>query len=101
KSVSNVINGYATVSLELRRRVEAAADELGYRPNLLARALRSGAGGLVTIVLPERSPHEIRDLTARLTQVAVDLGYSVVTDRADTLDGPSCVVVMPSGPTRR
>ncbi|WES65846.1 LacI family DNA-binding transcriptional regulator [Microbacter sp. GSS18] len=41
KTVSNVANGYGNVAEETRRRVQAVIDELGYRPNLVARELRS------------------------------------------------------------
>lgn len=42
KTVSNVVTGAANVSAETRMRVEAVIDELGYLPNLAARALRTG-----------------------------------------------------------
>ncbi|QEW03471.1 CGNR zinc finger domain-containing protein [Microbacterium lushaniae] len=48
KTVSNVITGAVNVGAATRLRVEAAIEELDYRPNLAARALRTGrnvAGG--------------------------------------------------------
>ena len=39
-TVSNVLSGSATVTDELRQRVEAAIAELDYRPNLIARSLK-------------------------------------------------------------
>lgn len=42
KTVSRVINGEATVAPELAQRVNRAAATLDYRPNLIARNLRSG-----------------------------------------------------------
>jgi hypothetical protein len=44
KTVSNVVTGAVPVAPGTRARVEAAIAELGYRPNLAARALRTGAG---------------------------------------------------------
>ena len=38
------------IAQETWRRVEAAAEELGYRPNLTARALRTGTSGTVAMV---------------------------------------------------
>jgi hypothetical protein len=42
KTVSNVVTGTIRVAPATRQRVEAAIDELGYRPNLAARALSTG-----------------------------------------------------------
>lgn len=42
KTVSNVVTGAVPVSASTRARVEAAIDELDYRPNLAARELRTG-----------------------------------------------------------
>jgi predicted RNA-binding Zn ribbon-like protein len=44
KTVSNVVTGGVPVSAPTRARVEAAIAELGYVPNLAARALRTGRG---------------------------------------------------------
>lgn len=46
KTVSNVVTGTVRVAEPTRARVLAAIDELGYRPNLAARALRAGAAGV-------------------------------------------------------
>jgi LacI family transcriptional regulator len=43
KTVSRVVNGEAGVSADLVARVESAAQQLDYRPNLTASSLRSGA----------------------------------------------------------
>jgi predicted RNA-binding Zn ribbon-like protein len=48
KTVSNVVTGAATVSPATRMRVEAAIEELDYRPNLVARALRTGRDAAVS-----------------------------------------------------
>ncbi|MBT2484681.1 LacI family DNA-binding transcriptional regulator [Microbacterium sp. ISL-108] len=42
KTVSNVVTGAVPVSPATRERVEAAIEELDYRPNLAARELRRG-----------------------------------------------------------
>jgi LacI family transcriptional regulator len=51
KTVSRVVNGTPTVAPELAQRVRAAADKLGYRPNLTASDLRRGDGRTNTIAL--------------------------------------------------
>lgn len=58
KTVSNVVNDYVHVSPELRARVSAAIEELGYRPNLSARNLRRGRTGMIALALPSvRAPY--------------------------------------------
>ncbi|AYF98200.1 LacI family DNA-binding transcriptional regulator [Protaetiibacter intestinalis] len=55
KTVSNVINDYPHVSEATRVRVQAAIDQLGYRPNRTARTLRSGRTGAIGLAVPELS----------------------------------------------
>jgi DNA-binding LacI/PurR family transcriptional regulator len=58
KSVSNVVNGTGSVSAEVREKVLAAIDQLGYRPNLAARQLRTGSSGQVGLAIPDlREPY--------------------------------------------
>jgi DNA-binding LacI/PurR family transcriptional regulator len=52
RTVSNVVNDYPHVSDDVRRRVTEAVRQLGYRPNLAARALSSGRSGLLALVAP-------------------------------------------------
>lgn len=47
KTVSNVVNGAEHVSDRTRERVQCVIDELGYRPNLAARALATGRSSAV------------------------------------------------------
>jgi DNA-binding LacI/PurR family transcriptional regulator len=49
-TVSRVLAGRVPVSLETRARVLKAIEELGYRPNELARSLRVGRGRSVALV---------------------------------------------------
>ena len=52
-TVSNVVRGSAVVAPSTRARVETAIDELGYRPDGVARALRRGSTGLVGMIVPD------------------------------------------------
>ncbi len=54
--VSYVFNdGPRGVSDDARRRVLAAAAELGYRPNRIARALRASHSGFIGVISPDSS----------------------------------------------
>ncbi len=52
-TVSRVLAGTRPVGAETARTVRAAAERLGYRPNHVARALRSRSTGTVGLVLPQ------------------------------------------------
>ncbi|MDR7304002.1 LacI family DNA-binding transcriptional regulator [Haloactinomyces albus] len=70
--VSYVINdGPRPVAAETRERVLAAAAELGYRPNRVARALRSRTTGVVGLVLADASNPYFAAL-ARCIEQALD-----------------------------
>ena len=49
-TVSNILNGKAKASEETTKRVLEAVERLGYRPNLMARGLRSQKSGMIGII---------------------------------------------------
>lgn len=52
-TVSNALNGNGRVSEEVIDRIKARAKELGYRPSIAARALKSGQTGILGLVMPD------------------------------------------------
>jgi DNA-binding LacI/PurR family transcriptional regulator len=75
--VSRVINGHPSVAPLTRERVQQAIAELGYRPNLAARALVTGSTrtiGLVTIKINQYGPAQTM---LGLEKAARAAGYSV------------------------
>ena len=96
RTVSNVLNGRPHVRVEVQDRVRAAVEALDYRPNLLARTLRSGRHETVTLVLPETDAERRRELARRLVEVALELGYVPAGDAAEAAARPGLVVVDPS-----
>ncbi|MCC9624454.1 substrate-binding domain-containing protein [Thalassospira sp. MA62] len=69
-AVSRSFTPGAYVSEKVRTRVLAAAQELGYLPNVLARGLIAGSSGLVALIIgPMTSPQDaplIEDVTCKL-----------------------------------
>ena len=77
QTVSRVINGHPSVAPLTRERVQQAIAELGYRPNLAARALVTGSTrtiGLVTIKINQYGPAQTM---LGLEKAARAAGYSV------------------------
>ena len=83
RTVSNVVNGFAQVAPDTRSRVQQVLDEMGYRPNAIARTLRQGRSGLIALVLPELDVPYFAELTRAVIQQAAAAGYTVVVDQTD------------------
>lgn len=81
KTVSNVVNGYVHVKDATRDRVQRAIDELGYRPNLTARSLRSGRSGVLALAVPELDVPYFAELARLVVETAADRGYTVLIDQ--------------------
>lgn len=52
-TVSRVLNGNYPVSKEAREKIERTIQELGYRPNLVARSLKSSSTGMLGVVVAD------------------------------------------------
>lgn len=78
KTVSNVVNGTGVVSAEMRERILATIDKLGYRPNVAARALRTGTSGLVALGLPDLREPYFAEFASSFFTVAQRRGLNVV-----------------------
>ncbi len=50
--VSRALSGYSDVKADTRRRILEAAEQMGYRPNAIARGLRTGRSGMFALILP-------------------------------------------------
>ncbi|UBU13101.1 LacI family DNA-binding transcriptional regulator [Nonomuraea gerenzanensis] len=83
RTVSNVVNGYAPVSAELRARVQVALDQLDYRPNLIARNLKQGRTGMIAFVVPELDVPYFAELAREVIKAARAHGYVVMIDQTD------------------
>lgn len=77
-TVSRVLNGHPRVAPDLVKRVEAAAEQVNYRPNAAGRALRRQKADLLAAIVPDvRNPFFVRLIEA-FERSANAAGYSVV-----------------------
>ena len=77
KTVSRVLNDEPYVSAEARRRVRAAAEELGYRLNHAARALASGRTHAIGVVALGTAGYGTASLLMGVEQAVRDAGYAL------------------------
>jgi LacI family repressor for deo operon, udp, cdd, tsx, nupC, and nupG len=83
KTVSNVVNDYPYVSTLTRARVKAAIEQLGYRPNLTARNLRTRRTGVLALAIPQLDNAYFAELARDIVDVAREHGYTVLVDNTD------------------
>lgn len=82
-TVSNVIRGAANVSDETRRRVLRAVDELGYRPNALARHLVQQRTSTIGVIVGDLTNPIYSELVKLLQERALALGYTTMVSNTD------------------
>ena len=81
RTVSNVVSDYTHVSPRMRERVLAAIAELDYRPNPIARTLRTGRTGMLALVVPEIDVPYFSQLARDVIDAAGEVGYRVMIDQ--------------------
>ncbi|GLY28336.1 LacI family DNA-binding transcriptional regulator [Kineosporia sp. NBRC 101731] len=82
RTVSNVVNGFQHIAPATRARVQAALEELNYRPNLVARSLRQGRTGIIMLVLPEINVSYFGELAHEVVDYASSCGITVQIDES-------------------
>ena len=79
--MSNVVSGYTHVSERMRAKVLAAIEDLDYRPNPVARTLRTGRTGTLALVVPEIDVPYFSELARDVIAAAAEVGYRVMIDQ--------------------
>ncbi len=73
---------YARASAVTREKIEQAARELGYYPNISAQILQGGSSKLIGVMIDSRAPEEAFSLLAELEQAATAHGYRILIAEA-------------------
>lgn len=82
-TVSRVLNSHPSVSPDARARVLAAVDTLGYRPNAVARSLRTDQTRTLGLIISDVLNPYFTALARSVEEAARALGYSVIIGNAD------------------
>lgn len=82
-TVSRVLSGRASVAPEYRVRVTASVNELGYRPNRLARNLRRRSAETIGIVISDIENPHFSEMTHVAEEEAYRRGYRVLLCNTD------------------
>lgn len=87
-TVSNALTGKGRVSSEMVERIRQRASDLGYRPSLAGRALRSGQSGILGLVMPDLTNPLFPRIAQNLSLIADDrqLGILIADSRGNPVE---------------
>ena len=85
-TVSRVVNGNANVKQETKEKVEAVIEQLGYRPNAVARGLASRRTTTIGVVIPDVTDHYFAELARGIDDVAAMYHYQIILANSDESD---------------
>jgi LacI family transcriptional regulator len=77
-TAARVLGGYGVASAEARSKVMAAARELGYRPNELARSMITGRSGIIGVVVGDIENPFFSLAVRGISDVAHAAGFTVI-----------------------
>ncbi|WP_068314180.1 LacI family DNA-binding transcriptional regulator [Polycladidibacter hongkongensis] len=77
-AVSRVFTPGASVSKKTAAKVRAAADELGYRPNVLARAMVSGKSRIIGVIVAYLENQFYTEVLEKLSRAFKQRGYHIL-----------------------
>lgn len=83
-TVSHVLNNTRYVSDVVKERVQRAMDEMGYRPNVLARSLRQGKTKTLGLILPDSANPFYAELGHALETSAFLKNYNLILCNSDS-----------------
>jgi LacI family transcriptional regulator len=82
-TVSRVMNGKDRVAPETRRRVEAAARQLDFRPNITARGLATSKTGRIMLLVSDLGNVYFAEMAKHVSRCAAAHGYRLILSDSD------------------
>lgn len=86
-TVSRALNNNSRISEKTRRAVKETAERLGYQPNTIAAALRSGRTRILGIIVPTTNRSFFASVIRGVESVASTVGYNVMITQSN--DSPT------------
>src|SRR5215469_7498397 len=76
--VTFALAGYPQVSERSRKRILAAAREMGYRPNPHARALKRGRTGIIALWIPDQISSHYTHVARELNRLVKEAKHELI-----------------------
>ena len=77
-TVSRTLNHLSGVNAATREKILAAANEMGYRPNIHARSLKTNKTNTIALIVPDISNPFFADLASSVNEYAFERGYTTI-----------------------
>lgn len=77
-TVSRVLNGFEFVKDSTREKIRAAANRLGYVPNVQARALAGGRSNVIGLLVPSLDNGYIGEIARGIDEELAKIGYDLM-----------------------
>ena len=81
-TVSNVLNNRRYVSPEMALRVRAAAEELGYVPNPVAKNMKNAKSNIIGVITNDMFGVFTQYIVKGISEVAAQRGYTIIVSSA-------------------
>ncbi|AIK85476.1 LacI family transcriptional regulator [Corynebacterium glutamicum] len=91
-TASRALSGKGYVSPQTREKVQAAAEELNYVPNQLAKALREHRSALVGVIVPDLSNEYYSESLQTIQQDLKAAGYQMLVAEANSVQAQDVVM---------
>ena len=82
-TVSRALNNGSYVSLATRERIMDAVEQLNFRPNYFAKALKVGVSKIIALILPNINNPVYALITQGVESIARTKGYNVILCNTD------------------
>jgi len=77
-SISKALRNHPDISIETRKKVQKVAEEMGYRPNLVARSLTSKKSQTIGVIIPKMAHYFFAPVIEGIYKAAAESDYEVV-----------------------
>ena len=82
-TVSRALNNNPKISEGTRRLIKKTADELGYRPNILAASFRTKRTNTIGVIVPLINRHFFSSVISGIEEVAYKSGFTVTISQSN------------------
>lgn len=93
--VTFALSGYPQVSEESRKRILAAAQEMGYRPNPHARALKRERTGIIALWVPDQISSHYTHVSRELNRLVKQAKHELIVSEVGTAESEQVLSHVP------